>query len=277
MKKQDSAVDLNRQLDAYAAVGRLPECNPRGRWGKWPIYAVATGAALAGASAASADIFYSGPLNLSGRSFNISPDGKHLFDFYVNTGIRRHFVSSTTYFGRHSPSANLEQVFAGVGAGGTGPRLGEGVFATGTLAKNFAFGAPIGPGTGTQLDTSRGRWLGTVHSVVTHQGQFINSNGPRGNFANPGFLGIDMFQRTSKGGIKPGSEEFGWIKVEFNSTYPASIDVLGYAYNTDGPITAGETGSVVPEPSFLPLMLLAGGAAGVLAWKKHRSRQAPND
>ena len=50
MKTEDSTVDLNRQLDAYAAVARVPERNFRSRWAKWPVLNAAAGAALAGAS-----------------------------------------------------------------------------------------------------------------------------------------------------------------------------------------------------------------------------------
>jgi hypothetical protein len=71
-----------------------------------------------------------------------------------------------------------------------------------------------------------------------------------------------------------GSVEPGWIQVQFTPTFPGIFDVTGWAYNTDGPIDAGQT-SATPEPGYLPLMLLAAGAAGVLAWKRSQSPQSP--
>lgn len=261
MKTQDSAADLNRQLEAYAAVGRLPERNPRGRWGKWPIYAAATGAALAGASAASADIFSSGPINVSGHSFAVD-----YFFFNVQVGVARHEVSSTTFNGRHVESFNFVDEFASVGNVAN-------FFTSDGFAKRFAPGAPISVGTNPYAARSGAR-LGTVHYARTHGGQALRTNygrdtgegSPRGPFLDAGFLGFEV----------PGSEELGWMRVQFDPTFPGSIDVTGWSYNTDGPINAGETGPVVPEPNFLPLVLLASGAVGVLAWKRRRSRQAPS-
>src|SRR5215469_12800042 len=81
--KREGASDLNRQLEAYAAVAKLPEHHARKRWANWSIYAAATGAALAGASAASADIIYSGVQNITARtnsgfaSTHVDVDGKN--------------------------------------------------------------------------------------------------------------------------------------------------------------------------------------------------------
>jgi hypothetical protein len=57
--------------------------------------------------------------------------------------------------------------------------------------------------------------------------------------------------------------------------YHNSVEVVDWAYNTDGPILAGQTSgpAPVPEPGATPIMLLAAGASGVLAWKR-RHQQA---
>jgi hypothetical protein len=255
MKTEDSTADLNRQLEAYA-IASPPERNPQSHWGTWPIYAAATGAALAGASAASADIIYSGPINISGSAVQIVPEKNHTIGFSVYPVGLRHFVSSTGPNGQHVPSANSNEEFARA-------RGGASFFPSGDYLKNFPAGAPI---SGT---TRRGSVMATHRGVLTHQGNYVSGGGASRNyFPNHGFLGMELVQAN-------GSVDPGWIQVQFNPKFPYSFDVTGWAYNTDGPIDAGQT-SATPEPGYLPLMLLAAGAAGVLAWKRSRRPQAPN-
>jgi len=262
MKTKDSTVDLNRQLEAYA-IASSSERNPQSRWGKWPIYAAATAAAIAGASAASADIIYSGPINISGNEVEIIPQRNHTIRFSVYLSPLRHFVSSVGPNGTNIPSANLNEEFGRVRGGASFFQSG------GSLLKNFPAGAPIAG------SLRGGSWLGTDHSVLTHQGHFVTSGGSRNNnFRNHGFLGMELVGTTGQHGVPTGSVEPGWIQVQFTGTFPGSFDITGWAYNTDGPINAGQT-SATPEPSYLPLMLLAAGAAGVLAWKRSRRQQAP--
>jgi hypothetical protein len=259
MKTEDSTVDLNRQLEAYA-IASPPERNPQSRWGNWPIYAAATGAALAVASAASADIIYSGPINISGSAVNLMLGNNQSIGFFDDNNVVRHFVSSTGPNGVHYPSQNLVNDFAEV----AGPVFFNSAY--GGFPKNFPAGAPI---SGPNL---RAGTLATVRTFVTHQGHAVfgpgSGGGGRNYFAKPGFLGMELVQPN-------GSVEPGWIQVQFTPTFPGLFDVTGWAYNTDGPIDAGQT-SATPEPSYLPLMLLAAGAAGVLAWKRSRRPQAPN-
>jgi hypothetical protein len=269
--KTDSTVDLKRQLEAYA-IASSPARNPQSRWGKWPIYAAATGAAIAGASAASADIIYSGPLNLSGSSVVIVPELNHTIGFIADSPTLRHFVSSTTSLGRHIPSANLREQVAFVGVGNfVGGATNAGFIQSGSFAKNFPAGARIA---GSTIFRGSHDKLAFVEEFQTHQGHRSSSGvGVQNNFPNHGFLGIELVQ-TNGFGVPTGAVDPGWVQVQFNSNpLPGSFDVTGWAYSTDGPINAGQT-SATPEPSYLPLMLLAAGAAGVLAWKRSRKRQA---
>jgi hypothetical protein len=247
MKPKDSNVDLNRQLEAYAIASPL-ERNPQNRWGKWPIYAAATGAALAVASAASADIIYSGPINVSGKSLRISV-GSHTIGFGVDTDVQRRFV----------PSTNLLEEFASVFAGNH-----VAIIANGAPAINFPTGAPI---SGSVRSGAR---IARIQSIFTRHGHGISGGGAGYNFG--GFVGFELVG-TNGFGVPTGSVEPGWIQVVFTASLPGSFDVTGWAYNTDGPINAGQTSATTPEPSYLPLMLLA---AGVLAWKRNRRPQAPN-
>jgi hypothetical protein len=275
MKTRDSAADLNRQLDAYAAVAKLPERNPRSRWGKWTTYAAATGAALAGASAASADIFYSGKIDISGRNVGVPLGSATGIDFQARTHMFRHLVSSTNGSGFRAPSANL---FKETLVGG-----GQGLHAL--FFGSFASGAPIS-GNSNQLHA----FVDYVGTVATHGGHVETRNLGFIGFPSqhisyqPGvvkrtlLLGFETYKKEGFGpngyGPIPGSE-VGWVRVQFDTNWPGSFEIFDYAYNTDGPIDAGQT-SATPEPNYLPLMLLAGGATGVLAWKRRRSQPAPD-
>jgi hypothetical protein len=207
----------------------------------------------------SADIIYSGPINIFGSAVNIVPEKNHTIGFFDDLNLRRHFVSSTGPNGTHSPAANLLEGFARVGGGalffdnGVLNNFGEGYF-----AKNFPAGAPI---SGPNL---RGSTLAFVRSFVTHQGHSLHGNATAAPnyFPNHGFLGMELVQPN-------GSVEPGWIQVQFTPTFPGLFDVTGWAYSTDGPIDAGQT-SATPEPGYLPPLLLAAGATGVLAWKRSR-------
>jgi hypothetical protein len=281
MKTRDSAVDLNRQLDAYAAVAKLPERNSRSRWGKWTTYAAATGAALASASAASADIFYSGPVDFSGSNVFAQVGGGSLLTgtnpakgILFNAFKRRigHLNSSTSYYGAHHAA---ESIWNETLVGG-----GQGLHAL--FFGSFAPGAPIS-GNANQLHA----FVDYVGEVRTHGGHVVTAPD---NFGLPGHISYQpsvvkrtllLGFETYRSGVIPGGfgnipgPEVGWVRVQFDTNWPGTFEIFDYAYNTDGPIDAGQT-SATPEPNYLPLMLLAGGATGVLAWKRRRSRPAPD-
>jgi hypothetical protein len=300
MKGEESTTDLNRQLEAYDAVAKSPESRARSRWGKWPIYAAATGAALAGASAASADIIYSGPIDISVQGFgygvasaNFVPDRgvapvfhSHYVSARVSFPVYFHFDTSTRGSHRY-PANNLRHEFARLEVnfgfsppGGGIFRTSLGPFNSGSqrftqipFAKSFAPGAPIegltAPSarlaTHGHFDTSGG------HGVIKRtaiSGYYLPEKGSAAQKYpwKGGYAGFQM--TTSKG-----AREEGWIRLSFESGVPGSLEITGWAYNTDGPIDAGETGAV-PEPGTLALMLLAGGAAGVLAWKRRQATHA---
>ena len=67
--------------------------------------------------------------------------------------------------------------------------------------------------------------------------------------------------------------DYGWLELSVKGGSNATVDVLGYAYDTSGkPIKAGE----VPEPQHLPVALgaLALGAIGLKEWRKERKAVA---
>jgi PEP-CTERM motif len=270
MKADAPTINLNRQLEAYAAVAKSPGQNARRRWGKWPIYAAATGAALAGASAASADIIYSGVQDLTATAVEnpgidtaglpIDVDGQNdIFDFVVRDII----IPRITFAG------SLNVKFSGVGRSG-------GIFTSGGLAKTFRSGALIAGTRGLHPQALIYSAFHRSHSCFGVIGEHCTmSTGHRGKVVpglrTGGFLGIEFNGKT-------GPREYGWIRVAVGKTSfggilpPDGIEVIDWAYNTDGPILAGQTSgpSPVPEPGAMPVMLLAAGAAGVLAWKRRR-------
>jgi hypothetical protein len=294
MDRQKSTVDLNRQLEAYAAVAKLPEHQARKRWGNWAIYAAATGAALASASAASAEIIYSGPQNITlpltftanqvrfnyagGLTRNLAAHVKNnIFRLYARKSIdpMRFFSFPGHYTAMASARLNGK-----AGRFGTG----DGRFFTtsGGNAKFFAEGARIsgahqGPGALLFSSFLNGHGCGTGSPAF-----------PACNSITSGHRGRFKTGATSLGGRILGMEfqggDEGWIRVAFGGSFrsyegkvfnPTSMTVVDWAYNTNGSILAGQTSSPVPEPSTAPVMLLAAGAAGVLAWKRRRKEQTP--
>lgn len=70
-----------------------------------------------------------------------------------------------------------------------------------------------------------------------------------------------------------GQEDYGWLELSVGGGQYPFVDVLGYAYQTNGqPIKAGD----VPEPQRLPVALgaLALGAIGLKEWRKKRNAVA---
>lgn len=67
-----------------------------------------------------------------------------------------------------------------------------------------------------------------------------------------------------------GQTDYGWLELSVGGGQYPFVDVLGYAYQTNGkPIKAGD----VPEPQHLPVALgaLALGAIGLKEWRKKRN------
>ena len=72
-------------------------------------------------------------------------------------------------------------------------------------------------------------------------------------------------------------DQYGWVRVKFANRHPSDHDFLlvDYAYADPGePIRAGQKSSNEMVPAEGSLGGLALGAAGLLAWRKSRSRAA---
>ena len=222
----------------------------------WGTFAAASGAALAMSTNASAEIVYSGALNVTKSLLNL---GSVATDRHVTlaAGPSGHFKMSvfdqgfgTTESGSMFPRMGRVKLY------GQGHTLGLTFAATlGGFAKLYAPGAPINLG------------ARNLPNVVLRS----HGGGPFGPGTVSGFVGF----KSAKAG------DLGWLKVEVfdrnSDGYPDQVELLGMAYNNvpGGAINAGQTtSSATPEPNTAALGLLAAGAAGLLALRRRRAELA---
>ncbi len=209
------------------------------RFGDWRVYAAAGVATLAAASAADADIIYSGTLNLQkgfGGTFKIGGQQVKIGGYRNDSGYSTRGVVNISF---RNANAFLN------------PSNG---------AANFQPGSAIG-------GNNSGR-SGALRRATIYAG---NKN-IYGDFATgqSGFVGFRFTIGVNGGGA-------GWLRLKVEADtqgIPNGVQVIDWAYNdAGGGITAGQgIGSAVPEPSSKALALLALGAGGVLAWRKRRSQ-----
>jgi hypothetical protein len=237
------------------------------RAGRWSIYAAATGAALASATSADASIItgFSGAFTVADRGcggcevfssvkMQTFPGGTTGGGYPIaNT------IASFSLFAQYVLNPGLKR--AQVAVTQAAPFFASkavGFFVTTNSTHYhpilFAPGDPIVPGGYLY----RGGGIHT-YSKLLPGGAPVNLGWP-----TPGVTGIAAFQLSNG--------DLGWIRLMWSS-YAGDglsdrIDALDWAINT----TPGEAiiAGAVPEPGTLPLMLLASGAAGILALRKRR-------
>jgi hypothetical protein len=244
---------LDSRLSEYSAIARksFDARSLLRRTGNWPIYAAATGSALAMATGASASLITSGIVS----------------QVYPGT-VSVNAQGPTTQLGLGMGSGHSVKIHASSGISAGGPfgeldlRPGTSVkiFFTGAnSAKNFGFGSTI-----------RGSHAAKTAEIVaafftgSHFGKFVSGE--------PGFAGLSI----SAG---PGATDYGWIELVFTtrSDVPDDLTVLGYGIDTNPnqQIQAGQIDNgYIPEPGTMELALLASGAAGVLALRRRRRKQS---
>jgi PEP-CTERM motif len=255
--KAQAATSLEQRLDAYTAqakAGAAASSQPPA--GAWPRYAAATGAGLALATAAGAGIIYTHPATPvtvqvpagnSGRTARFQFGGQAGSQFGL---FATHFQSASlraavvALQGRHSTDAVM------VNHSGSVKRLHSGaVISNG--AGSFA--------RGTIVVRAGSTFQGSMHTFGTWP------------FSQTGFAGV-KFQLSD-------GTHFGWIRLHPSGEggFPTRLEAIDWAWNTtpNQAIRAGQ--GVIPEPTSLALMLLASGAAGVLAWRRRRQTTPPGD
>jgi hypothetical protein len=242
---------LDERLSDYAATTRISSAAKAlyRRTGNWPIYAAATGSALAMATGASASIITSGIVSgvyPSGVSVNPGGPATHI-GLIPGLSVKLHALSSAG-----GPVVQLQL------------EAGENIFFSQFTdsAKNFGFASPIAPG----LSPSSG--VGHTENVQA----FFNGHA-YGNFAAgmPGFVGLSFATGL-------GNTDYGWIALEFRDKggIPYYLQALAFGIDTNpgqtpGTLLAGEIdGGFIPEPGTLSLAILASGAAGVMALRRRR-------
>ena len=245
---------LDERLSDYSAVTRISSKAKTlyRRAGNWPIYAAATGSALAMATGASASII-SGVYPGSGISVNPGGPTTHV-GLIPGLSVKLHAQSNRGLnVSTRSIGLQVEASF-------------ENIFFSGysDQAKKFALGSPIGtPAEALQV--------GNIENI---QRFFLGS--ASGNFRSgqPAFVGLS-FATIGK------NTDYGWIELEFTDKggFPYYLDALAFGIDTDpgqlpGSFAAGETGPSAPEPGTMSLAILAAGAAGVTALRRRRKQSA---
>jgi hypothetical protein len=243
---------LNERLIDYTAVTRIASKAKTlyRRAGNWPIYAAATGSALAMATGASASII-SGVYPGSGIAVN--PGGPvSQVGLIPGLSVKLHALSNkgasvSTHTAALQLLASHENIFF------------SGLYSD--QAKKFKLGSPIGtPGEASHV--------GHTENV---QRFFLGSGS--GNFASGqvGFVGLSF--------ANLGNTDYAWIELEFTDKggFPYFLDALAFGVDTDpgqlpGSFEAGQTGPSAPEPGTMSLAILAAGAAGVMALRRRRKQ-----
>jgi hypothetical protein len=251
--REDSQLD--ERLSDYTAVTRISAAAKTlyRRTGNWPIYAAATGSALAMATGASASII-SGVYPGSGISVNPGGPTTHV-GLIPGLSVKLHALSNgAPNVSSHSAELQLEVSRANIFFSGYSDQ-----------AKKFVLGSPIGtPAEALQV--------GRTENV---QRFFLGS--ASGNFASgkPAFAGLS-FMTVGK------NTDYAWIELEFTDKagFPYFLDALAFGVDSDpgqlpGSFAAGQTGpSAAPEPGTMSLAILASGAVGVTALRRRRKQSA---
>jgi hypothetical protein len=224
--------------------------------GRWAAYATAGAAsAFTCANSAEAAIHYSGRIQLDfgpcddkSASFQLDQPGdsirlKHFLFFhclsyggYAYFSIRGRTGNAFAGFYNPCPSAHV---------------------------------ASVSKLNGGQL-ISRRAFLARNSGVLAADNIYCSSTGFVGQFDSAG-IGFIGFKFNNGSG-----DQYGWVRIKMTTSFPHNHDfyLMDYAYADPGePIRAGQTSSneLVPEEGSLGWLAL--GAAGLLAWRKSRSRK----
>ena len=218
---------------------------------RWAAYAAAGAAtALGGTHSMEADIHYSGPINavFKGR-------GQHIETFQLDQPDN--VISFIKKLDEYAGVALYTECSCARAVRGFSTRF----------ASKLAFGDNV----------SAGAFINSLTSYWA----VLSSNGHRGAWADPG-VGFVGFRFNGSTGFR-----YGWARVRMAGfDKHNNFKLLDYAFADAGePIVAGQTSSAEQTPDQAPdqadqapdqgsLGGLALGAAGLLAWRKSRSRTA---
>ena len=211
---------------------------------RWAAYAAAGAAtALVGSNSAESAIHYSGVLNVR---FPSDRDRSEIFQLMGQPGRSLRFVHSN-----HPPY-------------GGSARLGV----VGAFLVSFG-GFSIGSSDRYVSKLRFGQNISSGEFWPYESGYMATALGTYWAWSEPG-TGYAAFRFNSGSGL-----QYGWIRVTMAGPPLNGFVVSGYAYADPGePIRAGQRSSAEQAPDEGSLGWLALGAAGLLAWRKSRSRNS---
>jgi hypothetical protein len=272
---------LKDRLENYTAAARSSGATRTmlgKRLGNWPVYAAATGSAMAMATNASAGAIYSGFQNLTASVTSVGLPGP--------ASVSRHSSKAALLTSKGAGfSILVEQAVTKSQMGVTSmgmPYLQKGILAGGAGVLGFGGLEFLDQGSYSLRKLRFGKNIST-------QFGFGATGGALKEFAGNSTLG-NLF---SVGVWRPGQERFaafaiynystanpqyelGWVRLVYSASAingaPDSITAVDWAFDPSGaPVTTGEG---IPEPSTLALALLASGAVGVAALRRRRKVSA---
>jgi hypothetical protein len=248
---------LHGQLTAYSAAVRISGAagSLHRRFGNWPIYAAATGSALAMATGASASIItgsFNSPNSVTPKGSSVSSSIKGLI---MGSAGRELNIKANSGVSANGPWAALSvQAESPVR-----------VFVTSTNQENV-------------LNFAKGVKIAGNHGAS--QAKIVNaffSGSDFGDFktaGQPGYAGLAI-------AVGGGNFDYGWVKLEFTDNpetsrpYTLTALAFGIELTANKSIDAGQTTDAsTPEPGTMALSLLASGATGIMAWKRRRKQNA---
>jgi hypothetical protein len=271
-------LDLDGRLNAYFATLRTSPLRDALKRSveNWHVYAAVTGSAVAMATNASAGVIYSGLLNITAAVGSVQT-GAHYQSVSRNIQLKNsHGASIGVGFDIEAFQANsIDSAGQHFRFGAADIHASEVDFLlSNDQIKRLSSGARISGG-GHTVNRDNGFVAPTSAKFVA---QRQSTSGRRGTFGwskATGFAGF-VFSTTADH-----QRDFGWVRLQYTvgtNDLINSLTVIDWGYQNSGAaITAGNEGNgtpVVPEPSTGALALLAAGAAGVTALRRHRKASA---
>jgi hypothetical protein len=227
---------------------------------RWAAYAAAGAAsALGGAGTADAEIHYSGIVNHAFPGTNQVSSAY----FPLNSGANLWFQHFN--LGTQSGGARVELLGPGGRAGGSiGGLVGRFGLYHGFYVSNLAPRVSL-----SRLQFGAYCRFTSSSEIQCFGGTIGYSQRPRGKFRQPGIGYIGFTFHTGNG------RQFGWARIKTNGARDYHFVLLDYAWADPGEsIQVGQKRSKDASPLTKSgsLGLLAVGGAGLLAWRKRRTR-----